>query len=278
MTRRINAHLVCGGWWHDFDYARLQLLQLLMEHPEIRTTVSSDFEDTEARANSEIVIAYTCNVRPSEGAQQALRDWIERGGRLFALHGTNSAIEPPAEAGKGPFTTPRAFPLFADTLGSQFLSHPPIGPYTVTVSPGAAQDPLVAGIEPFDATDELYLSDYHGDLEPLLETRWTGDTGKGFAENEWFTDEPRLVMYRRPIGDGCVLYFTLGHCRSHYDMVAPPFNGMFWPHIERGSWELDEFHTLLRRGIEWAKAPAAEPDPVTQEPDSQEPNSQEVAS
>ena len=32
MARRINAHLVVGGWWHDFDYARLQLLQLLGEH------------------------------------------------------------------------------------------------------------------------------------------------------------------------------------------------------------------------------------------------------
>jgi hypothetical protein len=46
-------------------------------------------------------------------------------------------------------------------------------------------------------------------------------------------------------------------------MIAPPFNGMYWPKIERGAWELDEFHTLLRRGIEWAAAPAsAESDPA----------------
>jgi hypothetical protein len=38
---------------------------------------------------------------------------------------------------------------------------------------------------------------------------------------------------------------------------------MYWPKIERGAWELDEFHTLLRRGIEWAAAPAsAESDPA----------------
>jgi hypothetical protein len=41
-------------------------------------------------------------------------------------------------------------------------------------------------------------------------------------------------------------------------MSAPPFNGMYWPKIERGAWELDEFHTLLRRGIEWAAAPHAD--------------------
>jgi type 1 glutamine amidotransferase len=202
-------------------------------------------------------------VRPSEAAQQALRHWVERGGRWFALHGTNSAIDPPAELGKGSFVTPRVFPTFVDTLGSQFLSHPPIAPYTVAVSPGAEHDPLVAGIEPFQADDELYLCEYHGAIEPLLETHWTGDSGPGFAERDWPHDEPRLVMYRRPLGDGCVLYLTLGHCRGHWDMIAPPFNGMYWPKIERGAWELDEFHTLLRRGIEWAAAPAsAESDPA----------------
>jgi type 1 glutamine amidotransferase len=263
MTRRINVHLVCGGWWHDFDYARLQLLQLLGEHAYLRTTVSSHFEDLDQLEAADVLITYTCNVRPSEAAQQALRRWVERGGRWFALHGTNSAIDPPAELGKGSFVTPRVFPTFVDTLGSQFLSHPPIAPYTVSVSPGAEDDPLVAGIEPFQADDELYLCEYHGAIEPLLETHWTGDSGPGFAERDWPHDEPRLVMYRRPLGDGCVLYLTLGHCRGHWDMIAPPFNGMYWPKIERGAWELDEFHTLLRRGIEWAAAPAsAESDPA----------------
>jgi hypothetical protein len=41
-------------------------------------------------------------------------------------------------------------------------------------------------------------------------------------------------------------------------MIAPPFNGRYWPVIERGSWELDEFHELLRRGIAWAIEPAGE--------------------
>jgi type 1 glutamine amidotransferase len=65
-------------------------------------------------------------------------------------------------------------------------------------------------------------------------------------------------MYRRPLGEGAVLYLTLGHCRGHWDMIAPPFNGRYWPVIERGSWELDEFHELLRRGIAWAIEPAGE--------------------
>ena len=255
MPDRINAYLVTGGWWHDFDHARLELLKLLGEHDRVRVKVAQNYEDIEEIAASDFLVSYTCNVRPTEQAQKGLRAWVEGGGRWFALHGTNSAIDPPEEMGKGPFTTPRAFPAFAETLGSQFISHPAIQPYTISVSPGAENDPLVAGVEPFDADDELYLCEYHGELVPLLETHWHGDTGEGaFAEKDWPVDEPRLVMYRRPLGQGEVLYFTLGHCRSTYDM-DPPFTGLRWPTIDRGSWELDEFYELLRRGLAWAAGP-----------------------
>jgi hypothetical protein len=257
VSGRIDAYLVCGGWWHDFDFARLELLKLLADDERVRVQVSQHYEDIEAISRCDLLVSYTCNVRPSHAAQVGLRRFVEGGGRWFALHGSNSAIDPPEEVGKAPFTTPRVFPTFADTLGSQFLSHPAIEPYRVTVSPGAEGDPIVEGIEPFDADDELYLCEYHGDVQPLLETRWHGDTGAGFAERSWPDDDPRLVMYRRPLGDGSVLYLTLGHCRSHFDMIAPPFNGMYWPKIERGSWELGEFYELLRRGLAWAKAPAA---------------------
>ena len=53
-----------------------------------------------------------------------------------------------------------------------------------------------------------------------------------------------------------MLYLTLGHCRGHYDMVAPPDDGSYWPKVERGSWEVAEFYELLRRGLSWASAPA----------------------
>lgn len=259
---RIDAHLVVGGWWHDFDYVRFELLKHLHADERVRVTVASDFEDIDAINRADILVAYTCNVRPSSEAQRAVRSWVERGGRFFALHGTNSAIEPPAEMGKAPFTTPRAFPEWANLLGSQFLSHPAMGTFPVTISPGAENDPLLAGIKPFESGyDELYLCEYHGTIEPLLETHWSGDTGLGaFAENLWPDNDPRLVLYRRPLGSGCVLYFTLGHRRGHYDMIAPPFNGMYWPQIETGSWEVAEYHELLRRGLEWCKEPLPKPE------------------
>ena len=160
-------------------------------------------------------------------------------------------LDPPDGEPGGLYTRPRAFPVWADTLGSQFLSHPPIEPYTVRRSPGADGDPLVAGIGSFEADDELYLMEHHGDVVPLLETRWTGTT-RGFADAEWPDDEPRLVLYRRRLGDGEVVYFTLGHCRSHWDMVHPPFNGARWPTIDRGSWDVAEYVEILERALAWA--------------------------
>lgn len=246
--RRIDVTLVAGGKYHDIDFARLQLLTLLAEHDEFRVRVQPDYEDHEAIARGSVLVSYTCDVRPSEAAQSAIRAWVERGGRWVALHGTNAALDLGRPNG---VEAPRVFPLWADTLGSQFVAHPPIQPYRVEVS-----DPdhwLVAGIEPFETDDELYLSEYHhrDDLVPLLHTTWRGEA-TGFAEADWSAADPtHLVMYLRNLGDGAVLYNTLGHCRGHYDMVPVV---EYYPRIERCSWELPVFHELLRRSLRWARA------------------------
>jgi type 1 glutamine amidotransferase len=132
------------------------------------------------------------------------------------------------------------------TLGSRFLSHPPIQPYQVTVS--NPDHPLVAGLEPFEATDEIYLCEYYGDNTPLLETRYVGTFQAGYVENEWPIDEPRLVAYTHAVGDGEVLYITLGHCCGKHDMrpMQPEAE------VVRGSWENPTYIELLRRSLRWA--------------------------
>lgn len=244
---RIDVTLVAGGMYHDIDFARLELLKLLAEHEDFRVRVQPDYEDTEAITAGSILVSYTCNVRPTEAAQRAIRSWVEGGGRWLALHGTNSALDIGTPNG---VDSPRAFPVWADTLGSQFIAHPPIMPYLVERSNDDHW--LVAGIEPFETDDELYLCE-HADrdaLEPLLHTTWRGDA-RGFVEHDWTAGPERhLVMYLRPLGAGSVLYNTLGHCRGHYDMV-PAVD--YYPQIERGSWEEPAYYELLRRSLRWAR-------------------------
>ncbi len=45
MPERIDAHFVAAGKYHDIDFARLEVLKLLAEHPHVRTTVACDYAD-----------------------------------------------------------------------------------------------------------------------------------------------------------------------------------------------------------------------------------------
>ena len=245
---RVNAYLVAGGKWHDINYARLELLKMLHDDEDIRVRVGEDYRDLDAIRSADYLLTYTCDVRPTVEEQDALHDYVSSGHRWFALHATNSALD---FTPKG-VDSPRCFPKFVQTLGSQFISHPPIMPYTVSVTDN--DHPLVAGIGEFEVDDELYLSEMHGDVQPLLHTHFNGEA-KGFVEAAWFSDEPRLVAYLHPVGKGEVYYNTLGHCRSKYDMQAPPLNIPEYPKRELGAWATPQYRELLRRGLAWAKTP-----------------------
>ena len=151
MTETVDVHLVAAGKYHDIDFARLELLKLLAEHEHIRVTVASDYENADQVNNCNFMISYTCDVRPSENAQKFIRKWVEDGGRWMALHGTNSALD---MGGPDGVDSPRCFPLWAETLGSQFIAHPPIAPYSVEIT-----DPsnwLETDLETYEPDDELY--------------------------------------------------------------------------------------------------------------------------
>jgi len=240
---RIDCVLVAGGKYHDIDFARLELLKLLAEDPAIRVRVFEDYENLAAIEAADMIVSYTCDIVPSLPAQEGLKRWLERGGRWYALHGTSSILR---LLDSGLWDAPRWAPLFVDLLGNQFVSHPPIEPYRVTIAD--PDHPLVAGIAPFDTTDELYHLETHGDLHVLLETECS-EPGTGFVEA---ADAPGThpVFYIKRHGEGAVLYLTLGHCRGHYDLQPL---ADWWPTVDRCAWDLPVFHTLLRRGLAWAK-------------------------
>lgn len=243
MTTPLRAHLICGGKWHDIDFARVELLKLLGEIPEIRTDVSADYSDIDGIAAADLLLTYTCDVRPTRDEEAALMSYLEAGGRWLALHGTNSVLD---FLDDGRVSAPRSHTRLMKMLGSRFIAHPPVGRFAVeNVAPN---HPLVAGIENFEVEDEIYLSELEPDIEVLLQTHY-GGKAPGFVEEEWAENAPRPVLYLHPVGRGQVLYLTLGHCRGPYDM-QPMIE--IYPRTERCAWEEPAYYELLRRGIRWA--------------------------
>ncbi len=243
--RKIRCVLIAGGKYHDIDFARLELLKLLAGDERVRVRVFEDYQNVAAIEEADFIVTYTCDVVPPLAAQEVLRGFLERGGRWYALHGTNSILRWLAD---GRVDSPRWAPHFMHTLGSMFVAHPPIAPYTVTVADASHR--LVAGVEPFETTDELYLMETYGSLQVLLETHFDGEA-TGFVEDKWPAGA-HPVMYIKTHGPGAVLYLTLGHCRGHYDL-EPLMK--YWPSVDRCAWDLPVFRDLLQRGIAWAKEP-----------------------
>ncbi len=239
----VNVYFVVSGKYHDIDFARLALLKLLAEHDQIRTTVAPDYTDTDAIAASDFLISFTVDVAPTPEQTKVLQDYVSGGKKWLALHGTNSIL---AFREDGLVDAPDDAPEFMELLGSQFVAHPPIGPFKVEVVDDT--NPLSQGMTDFEIVDELYLSKTTADIEILMQTRFGGEA-TGFVESQWPEDTIVPITYLRKYGKGEIFYCTLGHSRSHYDL--PEF-APFYTHPERCSWNYPIYYEILRRSIKWA--------------------------
>lgn len=244
----MKVHLIAAGKFHDIDFARLELLKLLAERPQIRTSVAADYGDLASLGAADLLITYTCDLMP-DGAEQvaALESFLARGGRWLALHGTNAILRFGAD---GVVDTPDEVPAFSRMLGTRFAGHPPIAPFKVFVTRG--DHAMTEGLRDFRVEDELYLTHRTAEIDVLLHTSFTGSCDE-FRDADW--DEAEVpVLYERKVGEGRVLYLTLGHCRGHYDLQPV---AEFWPHPQRCAWNYPVFYELLRRAIGWGMPHAA---------------------
>lgn len=242
MSSRIDVYLVAGGKYHDINFARLELLKLLAEHEDIRVEVGPDYSRIAEIEAADVLITYTCDVVPTAEQQAGLRRFLAKGGKWFALHGTNSIIRFLED---GRIDCPDLDGDLSDMLGSQFRAHPPICRYEIQVTDST--HPLTRGLKNFWVEDELYLGSVSPGNHTLLHTRWGGNCAP-FVQEDWpEADHP--VMYLRDHGPGQVLYLVLGHCRGKHDL-RPLMEE--YPHNERCSWQSPVFYELLRRGIRWS--------------------------
>lgn len=237
----MKVHLVAAGKYHDIDFARLELLKLLAEMPQLRVTVASSYADAELIRQADLLITYCCDLVANPEETEVLAQWLHGGGRWLALHGTNSILDIAAD---GQVQTPANAPQFMELLGTQFAGHPPIGPFKVKVS--RPDHTMTQGLRDFSILDELYLTRQTAPIDILMQTSFVGNCPE-FGGQHW-DEEAVPVLYERKLGEGAVLYLTLGHCRGHYDLQ--PLAG-YYPHPERCAWNYPIFYELLRRGIRW---------------------------
>jgi uncharacterized protein len=261
-----RAHLVAGGFppgslaGHDHDYARLRLLELLLE-AEVPASVANDFSDIEKWLPlSRLLITYVAGPYPDVAQCRAIRDWLEAGGHWLGLHGTSGGR---AERVAGMRQRRTVKTEHHALLGSRFLTHPPIQPIRVAVKD--ANSPITRGLgasfvvedEPYfielqdrDATQILLTADYGAAaVSPAIGALYPADTsllpdGKS-----------RVLGYLRPVGRGGVAYFTLGHCHNPaIRALRAPDPADTSPPTFHGAWEAAPFLALLRNAIAWGVA------------------------
>lgn len=241
--QKADVYLVCNAKYHDTNFARLELLKLLAENPDIHTKVAENFSDTDAIKASQLLITYTCDLRPSPPEQDALGEFLENGGRWFALHATNALLE---FTDDGRVDTPDVAPKFMELLGSRFMAHPANQSISVRVTD--VDHPLTRHISDFEVEgEEPYYCEAQGEQIVLLEASYS-EPSAGYVKSDYGTDkESHPQMYLHPRGAGQVLYLSLGHCSGKHDMkpmidIQP---------VVRGSWDSPVYYELLRRGIRW---------------------------
>jgi type 1 glutamine amidotransferase len=265
----VRVHLITGGFppgspaGHDMDYARLRLLQLLQEHPHVRSTVANDFTDVAKwLPDTQLLMTYVAGPYLNDEQNEALRRWLEGGGRWLALHGTSGGKA--VRVGEAGGLKKMVKTSHHDTLGSFFLNHPPMRKFRVQVSDRghAVTRGLPAS---FEVVDELYLIELQepSACQVLLTTELDKDPsppGFGFVYDQDTSVLPdgktRVLGYSRALGQGGVVYIALGHCHSPTDNRQRIVDSSVQtsgdaPRLFRGSWETEPFERLLRNGITW---------------------------
>ena len=260
MGKPSRIHIIAGGKYHDFDRARLVLLQIMAEDESVRATCASDFGDVHLLDGYDGVILYTCDMMPREAETAALEAFVATGGRLFALHATNAPIDftdgPPVIASgvhiPGLIEAPSAdiSPAWMNLLGSRFQAHLAGQPMMINIADNDHE--LTRGLVDFEVVDEPYIATMIGKARVLMTARYKGDA-PGYVLGHWDDDAPRPQLYVKEHGAGSVLYMTLGHACSRYDLQ---------PMVDEtatviGPWDDENYREVLRRGIRWIGAPRA---------------------
>ncbi|MGE0774070.1 MAG: ThuA domain-containing protein [Sphingomonadaceae bacterium] len=260
MSDARRIHIVTGGKYHDFDLARLRLLELMAGDDRIRASCAMDYEGLQILDKCSGLVLYTCDLMPSDEQAAAMDAFVCRGGRIMALHAVNAHLEftdGPEIVTSGvripglvKSTAEHVCPMFMDLLGSRFVTH--LAAQDIHVHVEDVDHPVTRGLKDFTLVDEPYVATPIGDLTILLSARYKGLT-PGYETIEVTDDPPRPQLYVKDHGRGAVLYSPLGHACGKYDM-RPLMDEA--PAV-RGPWDDANYLDIVRRGIAWLTAAQA---------------------
>lgn len=190
------------------------IVRELLEAEGFVVTVTGNYE-TLAGGNlteMDLIVPQITGGEASQAALQGLREAIQGGTGLAGFH-------------HGLATTFPGSGFFRFMAGSTFASHPGnIISYRVDVE--KPEDPVMAGITPFEHTSEQYYMHYDPAIEVLASTTFSGEHAY------WRKGQKMPIVYKMAHGKGRVFYSALGHVPAELDNP--------------------QIMTMLKRGLLWA--------------------------
>ncbi|MCB1743597.1 MAG: ThuA domain-containing protein [Gammaproteobacteria bacterium] len=267
MNDSTRVHVVVGGFpvgkhaGHDMDYARFKLLAGLQEHPQVHATVSGDFTDCQKWiGDCQFLITYVAGPYADDEQAAMLEDWLARGGRWLALHGTcgGKAVRTGRPDNRRRWVRARHH----DVLGSFFLTHPPIMAMNVNVE--VPDHPLTRGLPAsFEMRDEPYMVELTDPAHSTVLLTTQDIDAPGYVQEIYGADSSllpdgrsRALGYVREVGEGAVAYFSFGHCHTPSTNVQRTVHASIAtdnvpPLTFKGVWETSVFEQLMRNALAW---------------------------
>ncbi len=189
------------GRWHDHPATSQRIAEILREvgfDARIRACHPRAFGDLAA---AELLVVNTASGTPGpddasnadwRSAHAALRDYVEGGGPVIALHLAASSF--------------REIPEWPDWIGGAWIQgtsmHPPIADSHVTVLTDS--HPIVAGLSDFDIYDEMYS---YLELQP----------GNVVLATHHYEGQDHPIVWAREDGNRRAVYDAFGHGVRAYD-------------------------------------------------------------
>jgi len=192
--KNFNAACLIGDYYHD-PVSVEGMLRPILESIGIQGvffTNQEAFPWTKLGDYDFVLIAKEARAEPgtsnvlwsTEKTEDALANWVQNGGRLFALHN-----------GLSSYTTEG---IYSHLVRGRFLFHPQEHP-RFRIRETSTGGPTLEGFKSFEIEDEMYFVFVDSaNTEVILQT-WSPDYGSSAA------------AWRHRVGSGRVFCYTVGH-------------------------------------------------------------------